>query len=166
MKLQGDKIYLQENLSEENYPLLLKWLTDLDIVNFLYFAKRMMEFKTVEDLKDFLFEEKDELIGYTSLCSFQGKEKCEFSIFILNKNYWGKGIGMEASKLLLDYAFNELKIKTITLETSEFHQNAISLYEKIGFKKVKLIPNDREVFFDGKWISSGTVEMEKDVSIG
>lgn len=162
---------MKENLSEKNYPLLLTWLTDIETIGYLYFAKRMVEFKTIEDIENFLAEEKDEIfweiytkdnkfIGYTSLCSFQGKEQCEFSVFVLDKNHQGKGVGMEATKLILNYAFNELKIKTVTLETSEFHQNAIKLYEKAGFKKVRIIPNDRTVFHDGKWVLSGSLIME------
>lgn len=171
MNLQGNQIYLKENLSEENYPLLLKWLTDLEIIGYVYSAKRMVKFKTIEDAKDFLAEEKDEIfweiytkdgkfIGYTSLCSFQGKEQCEFNIFILDKNYWGKGVGLEATKMMLDYAFNELGMKKVVLETSEFHQGAIRLYEKAGFKKVEIVPNDRTVFHNDEWILSGSLMME------
>lgn len=170
MALQGKQIYLKENLSEENYPLLLKWLTDLEIIGYLYSAKRMVEFKAVKDVKNFLAEEKDEMfweiytqdnkfIGYTSLCSFQGKEQCEFSVFILDKNYWGKGIGLESTKMMLDYVFNKLRMKKVVLETSEFHEGAIKMYEKAGFEKVEIIPNDRTVFHDGKWVLSGSVIM-------
>lgn len=170
MTLQGNQIYLKENLSEENYPQLLKWLTDLEIIGYLYSAKRMVDFKTVGDVKNFLAEEKDEIfweiytkdgkfIGYTSLCSFKGKEQCEFNIFILDKNYWGKGIGLEATKLILDYAFNKLGMKKAVLETSEFHQGAIRLYEQSGFKKVEIVPNDRTIFHNGEWVLSGSVIM-------
>jgi len=171
MIIQGKQIYLKENLSEENYPLLLMWLTDLEIIGYVYFAKRMAEFKTVEDVKNFLAEEKDEIfweiytkdnkfIGYTSLCDFNRKEQCEFSVFILDKNYWSKGMGLEATRLILKYAFSDLGMKTVILETSEFHQGAIKMYEKAGFKKVKIIPNDRTVFHDGKWVLSGSIIMD------
>jgi len=172
MTLQGEKVYLKENLSEENYPLLLQWMTDLETIRYLYSAKRMVEFKTVEDVKSFLAEEGDEVfwgiytredvfIGYTSLCSFQGKEQCEFSIFILDKNYWGKGIGLEVTELMLDYVFNVLSIGVVVLETSEFNKNAIKLYERTGFQVTKVMPYDRTVWHDGKWILSGSVIMEK-----
>lgn len=174
MKLQGNQIYLKENLSEENYPWLLKWLTDIEIISYLYSAKRLINFKTLKDIKNFLAEEKDELfweiytqnnafVGYTSLSSFQGKEHCEFSVFILDKNYWGKGIGLEVIKLMLNYAFGELGMKKVVLETSEFHQSAIRLYEQAGFKKVKIVPNDRTVFHDGEWVLSGSVVMEREI---
>lgn len=171
MNLIGDKIYLKENISEENYPLLLQWFNDLEVVGYLYSAKRISEFKTVQDAKEFLAEEKDEIfweiyandgkfIGYASLCDFREKERCEFSVFILNKKYWGKGLGTEVTKIMVKHAFKELGIKTVILETSEFNQGAISVYEKVGFKKIKVVPNDRTVFHNGKWMKSGSVVME------
>ncbi len=170
INLRGNQIYLKENLSEENYSQLLEWFTRLEIIGYLYSAKRMVDFKTTKDVKNFLAEEKDEIfweiytnddkfIGYTSLCSFQEKEQCEFNIFILDENYWGKGIGLEVTKIMLDYAFNELGMKKVVLETSEFHQGAISLYRQAGFKKAKIVPNDRTIFHNGEWVLSGSVIM-------
>jgi RimJ/RimL family protein N-acetyltransferase len=172
MILQAGEIYLKKDLSEDNYPLLLTWLTDLETVGYLYAAKRMVEFKTIEDVKEFLAEEDDEVfwgiyikdgvfIGYTSLCSFHGKDQCEFNIFILDKKYWGKGIGLKVTTLMLDYAFTVLGMKTIVLETSEFNTNALKLYERVGFQRVKVIPNDRMSWHDGKWILNGSMIMEK-----
>lgn len=171
MIIKSKQIYLKKDIKEKNYPLLLKWFTNLDVIGYLYSAKRMVNFKTLDNVRSFLAEEKDEIfweiytkdnefIGYTSLCCFEGKKQCEFSVFILDKNYWGKGIGLEATKSILEYAFNELKMKMVMLETSEFHQGAIRLYEKAGFKKMRIISNDRTVFHRGNWKLSGSVIME------
>lgn len=172
MSMQGKQIYLKENISEENLPLLLKWLSDVERIGYLYYAKRLVEFKTTEDVENFLAEEDDErfweiytkdgkFVGYTSLCRFEEKERCEFSIFILDKNYWGKGIGLEVINLMLHHAFDDLGMKEVVLETSEFHEGAIRLYKKAGFEDVKLIPNDRTVFHGGKWVLSGSVVMKR-----
>lgn len=149
----------------------MKWLTDVEIIGYLYSAKRMVDFKTIENIKNFLAEEKDEMfwgiyaeddvfIGYASLCSFQEKKQCEFNIFILDNNYWGKGIGLEVTRLILDHAFNELGMKKVVLETSEHRRGAIKLYKKAGFKKTQLIQDDRTIFLNDEWILSGTIIME------
>lgn len=171
MILQGEKMYLKEGLSGENYPLLLKWFGDIKLMSYVSFVKQALELKTIDELKKLLAEVEngsvfgiytyeDKFIGYTSLSDFKGKDECEFSIFILDDNYWGKGIGQEATKLTLEYAFNNLGMKKVTLETSEFHDVAIKLYEKAGFKKTALIPQDRTIFHNGRWVLSGTVWME------
>ena len=170
MILKGSKIYLKKGLREEDYALILKGLTNLDIIGFVCFANESVKLKTAGEAKKFFSEIepdivfgihtfKDEFIGYTSLEKTENTDEYEFSVLILNKDFWGMGIGEEATKLTLKYAFDVLKGKKIILHTSEFHVKAIALYEKMGFKRTKLIPNDREIFLDGKWIRSGTVEM-------
>lgn len=169
--MKADKIYLKEELREENYPLLLEWFHDLDIMKYIGWVKRGLALKDIQDLKSFIAElengiifgiysKDDKFIGYTSLSDFKGKEECEFGIFILDKNYWGQGIGEDVTRLMLEHGFDELKMEKIILSTSEFHAKAIALYEKAGFKKTKLIPNDRTIFHNNEWLLSGTVEME------
>lgn len=171
MQLAGEKIYLKEGLAEENYPRLLEWFHDLEIMGYIGWVKKGLALKDVLELKAYIaeledgiifgiYDYADKFIGYTSLSDFVGKEECEFGIFILDKNYWGKGIGLEITNLMLDYAFNDLQMEKVILTTSEFHENAIKLYEKAGFKKTKLIPNDRTIFHNGEWVLSGTVEMK------
>ncbi|HBI17648.1 MAG: Acetyltransferase, gnat family [Candidatus Moranbacteria bacterium GW2011_GWF2_34_56] len=169
--MKTEKIYLKEGLVEENYPLLLEWFGDLEIMKYIGWAKKGLALKNIRELKDFIAElengiifgiytNDDEFIGYTSLSDFKGKEECEFGIFILDKNYWGRGIGEDVTRLMLDYGFGELKMEKIILSTSEFHTKAIALYEKAGFKEIKLIPDDRTIHHNGEWVLSGTVEME------
>lgn len=169
--MKTDKIYLKKGLTEENYPLLLEWFHDLETMQYVGWVKTGLALKDVEELKKFvaeledgiifgIYDNNDQFIGYTSFSDFVGKEECEFGIFILDRNYQGKGIGTDVTKLMLKYAFSELGIKKIVLSTSELHTKAIALYEKAGFKKAKIIPSDRMIFHNGKWVLSGTVEME------
>lgn len=55
------------------------------------------------------------------------------SIVIYDTNFWGKGIGEEATKLFLKYAFEYLNLYKINLEVYEYNERAIKLYKKIGF---------------------------------
>ncbi|MFH0969085.1 MAG: GNAT family N-acetyltransferase [Patescibacteria group bacterium] len=170
MILKGGKIYLQEGLREEDYPLILKGYTDLSVIGFVCFAKESIKLKTVEETRRFfheieseivfgIYDLEDKFIGYTSLEKMKNGEY-EFGILILDKNCWNKGIGAEATRLTLDYAFNNLGLSRVFLNVSEYHKKAMELYENLGFKKFNLIPNDREIFLDEKWLPSGTVEME------
>ena len=156
---------------EEHYPLVLHAFNDLEVVKYFSSAKSALGLSDISELKAFLkwwetgpilemYTNDDAFIGYTSLSDISSGDECEFSVFILDKNYWGKGIAKEATLLTLGHAFRDLGMKKVTLETSEFHENALRLYEKVGFKKVKVIPNDRTVFHNGEWILSGSIIME------
>lgn len=171
MKIKGDQVYLVKNLSEDCFRDLLKWFTDIEVMKYISFAKRTLKFKDVDEAKFFTKELKDTIffkiltkegksIGYTTLSRFKGKDECEFGILIGDKNYWGKGIGEEASKLTLEYGFNTLKLKKIKLSTSEFHKSAIKLYKKIGFKVFEIKKDARIIYHNKEWIKSDTVLME------
>jgi len=171
MIIKGKKIYLKEGLEEKNYSSMLEWFKDLEVVGHISWGQKASKFKTTEEIKKFyarlqdgiilgIYTKNHKFIGYTNLHHFESKEVCKFGIFILDKNYWGKGIGSEATKIMVDYAFGKLGMKKIMLSTSELHSQAIKLYKKAGFQKKKLIPSARKIYSGNKWIPCGTITME------
>ena len=50
-----------------------------------------------------------------------------------DKTNWSKGYAKEASKRVLKYCFEELKLSKITLGVIQENTSAVKLYEKIGF---------------------------------
>ncbi|MBU5437302.1 GNAT family N-acetyltransferase [Tissierella sp. MSJ-40] len=95
-------------------------------------------------------KESDTPIGIISLINIDYKNRnAECIIDIGDKNYWGKGYGTEALKLLLDYAFLEMNLNRVSLRVFSFNKNAIKLYEKVGFKHEG---NSRQSLFrEGAW---------------
>ena len=61
-------------------------------------------------------------------------QKAEYGIFIGESDFLGKGIGTEAGRQLLDFAFNTLGLNKVYLRAFSFNKQAITSYEKIGFK--------------------------------
>lgn len=57
-------------------------------------------------------------------------------ILIGETDCWDRGYGSEASRLLLDYAFNLLNLHSVMLGVFDFNQRAIHTYEKIGFQVI------------------------------
>lgn len=53
--------------------------------------------------------------------------------YSLNDTYWGLGIAVEASNLLIDYAFKELKAKEIEVSHTEQNIQSKRVIEKLGF---------------------------------
>ena len=62
--------------------------------------------------------------------------KAMLGIVIGEKEYWGRGYGQEATRLLVEYGFSLLNLNSIMLGTFEFNQRAIHCYEKVGFKEI------------------------------
>jgi len=59
--------------------------------------------------------------------------KAEFGIVIGESAYWGKGSGYEASRLMVQHAFNRLNMRKIFLGVRSDHHAAIRAYHKAGF---------------------------------
>lgn len=57
----------------------------------------------------------------------------EYGIAIYDSSYWNKGIGTEATKLMLKYGFEYLNLNRIWLRVFENNPRAIRVYEKCGF---------------------------------
>jgi RimJ/RimL family protein N-acetyltransferase len=57
----------------------------------------------------------------------------ELGIMIGAKEEWGKGYAQEAINLVIDYCFNNLKIRKINLGVLSENLAAVKLYLRIGF---------------------------------
>lgn len=58
----------------------------------------------------------------------------EFGIIIGEPDQWGKGIGSEATSLIIGHGFNRLNLHRIWLGLFAQHEAAVKLYERIGFR--------------------------------
>ena len=70
-------------------------------------------------------------------------------ILIGEKEFWGKGIGLEATRLVVEYGFNRLNLHRIELGVFAEHKAAVRCYEKAGFKIEGHMRQD--LFHDGEY---------------
>ena len=139
-----NSIYLRSLILEDaktsylwrNNPLIWK-----------YTGRKPLPKITVETETEWLknaFENKNDhrfAICTTENCKYIGNvqlinvndESAEYHIFIGDISYWGKGVGKQATHLMLKYGFNHLKLAFITLQVHESNSSAKSLYQKLGF---------------------------------
>lgn len=55
-------------------------------------------------------------------------------ILIGEKEFWGKGVGLEATRLMVEYGFSRLNLHRIDLGLFAEHEVAVRCYEQAGFK--------------------------------
>lgn len=96
------------------------------------------------------------LINDTMLCGVIGlviqKDVYRFSAEIgywIGEEFWGKGIGTKAIKLIVDYGFNELSLNRIYSGVFEFNKPSIRILEKCNFEKEGILK--KAVFKNGKF---------------
>lgn len=72
--------------------------------------------------------------------------RARYAIGIFNPDCWSKGIGTEATKLVLAYAFDTLHLHRVDLRVLAYNERAIRAYRKAGFVQEGI---ERE----GAWIA-------------
>lgn len=58
---------------------------------------------------------------------------CSFRIALRGPRFYGRGLGTEATRLIVDYAFGVAGVHRVGLEVFDFNPRARHVYEKIGF---------------------------------
>jgi RimJ/RimL family protein N-acetyltransferase len=66
--------------------------------------------------------------------------------------YWGKGIGVEASKMLITYAFEELNLHKIHTSIFSPNERALKATAKIGLLQEAILRE--EIYIDGKHVDN------------
>jgi RimJ/RimL family protein N-acetyltransferase len=99
------------------------WLDQLDTTNNeMMFAIRPIDSET--------------LIGTVGFDGIEWSHQVAgFAIGIGDRENQGKGYGLEATRLALAFAFNELNLHRLQLSVFEYNERAIALYERCGFRR-------------------------------
>lgn len=81
----------------------------------------------------FIIEDKKGIVGYCLWLTRKNFSRL-YSIAVLQE-FHSKGYG----KMLLEYSLKQLKDKELRLEVKQINKQAVSLYEKFGFKIIKTL---------------------------
>jgi RimJ/RimL family protein N-acetyltransferase len=78
--------------------------------------------------------EGDRIIGEIGLDGVRWTHgDCYVGIALGDREFWGKGYGTDAMRIILRYAFTELNLHRVTLNVFEYNPRGIRSYEKAGF---------------------------------
>lgn len=97
-------------------------------------------------------EHRQRLVGTASLhpIDFQHR-RARYSIGIFSARDRGHGLGTEATRHVLDFAFRELQLHRVDLRVLDFNTHAIAVYERCGFVREGV---EREgALIGGRWCS-------------
>lgn len=146
--IEGERVALGP-LRRDLLPLYQRWMNDPAVVRTVWASLRPL---LLEDEQQWY----DQKIGATDTVLFQvyirdgwrpignaGLLELEhqhgvakFGILIGEKDCWDQGYGTEATRLVLDYAFNVLGLHNVMLSVYDFNHRGVRAYEKAGFKVI------------------------------
>ncbi len=147
-KFVGKACYLTPCIREdaENW---YRWLNDPEVA--VTAGRAAFRPPSIEDaIKSYEAANRPEVHAFT-ICALEDDEpigrcwleavdplnrRAWLNIYIGSKRHWGRGYGEDAIRLLLDYGFTLLNLRTILLDTIEFNERAIRCYAKAGFREM------------------------------
>ena len=90
-----------------------------------------------------------ELAGHVALWGVTARRRCGTLGVLVGPEHRGRGIGLEAVRLTLRYAFLELGLHRVQLQVWAYNDRALRCYRRAGFVEEG---RRREVtFHDGRW---------------
>ena len=146
VNIVGDKIALGP-LHRELIPLITRWTNDLaarrniDAPLPQTLEQRIARYErdaTGEDSIDFAVYERGTWrpVGTVGLFHIDYRNgSADFGIFIGEPDARGKGCGTEATRLMLDYAFTALGLRSVGLTVAEWNVAGQRAYARAGFKE-------------------------------
>jgi len=148
--LRGERVLLRP-VKRSDISYFLKWFNDPEILQYvgLYLPMtEMSEEKFIEDLGttrarsdvvlviEAIEGDSTKPIGSCGLHNISPKDhNALFGIVIGEKDYWSKGYGTEAARLLIDYGFQQLNLHRISSGALAFNDRSIKLHKKLGFRE-------------------------------
>ena len=145
--LEGEKIYLRPLEPEDLNREYLGWLNNPKVTCFLESGIFPQTQKELEKYIKQATHSPDQLIlaivdkkssqhiGNVKLGPINWIHRWgTLGLLIGNQQQWGRGVGREATRLMLGYAFSRLNLNRIDLGVYADHKRAIRLYRTIGFR--------------------------------
>ena len=148
-------------IRKSDLKIIVKWLNDPGTNQYLGASVRRgtnsetrlnwyKKYKNEKTKKIFIISSDKKPIGQVGLTDINLQDNnAELYVVIGEKEFRGKGIGQQAIKYIIDYAFNNLKLHRISLGCFEENIAGMKCYEKRGFKKEGVV---RDQFYkNGKY---------------
>jgi RimJ/RimL family protein N-acetyltransferase len=85
-----------------------------------------------------------------------GNQSCNFRI-LLGPRGRNRGLGTEATRLIVGYGFERLGLHRIALEVYAFNPRARRVYEKAGFRAEGVLRESLR--YDGRWIDATVMSI-------
>jgi RimJ/RimL family protein N-acetyltransferase len=144
-RLVGDRVVLKRHVPG-NLAAFMRWYADPEVSRLTRYQDGPMARPEIErffqarvlgtDSLAMAIHEgaSDRLLGTCAFSQLDGENgSALFHITIGEKDAWGKGFGTEATRLMLEHAFERLRLHRIGLSVFAFNERAIRSYRRAGF---------------------------------
>jgi ribosomal-protein-alanine N-acetyltransferase len=145
--VRGSRVYLRPLEREDLNARYLSWLNDPEVTAYMETGTFPTTAVGLEKFYNEVTGTRDQVIlavadkksgqhiGNVKLGPIHWIHRsATLGIMIGDKKFWGKGAGLEATRLMVEYGFDRLNLRRIDLGVFAEHKAAVRCYEKAGFK--------------------------------
>jgi RimJ/RimL family protein N-acetyltransferase len=160
-ELRGQTVALRRHRIED-LPEITRWYRDPELGRLTRYHSAPMSAEEVErffrgrlmadDALAYAIEELPtrRFVGFTTFSGLDAENgSVLFHITIGERDAWGRGMGSEATALMLQHAFETLDLHRVGLSVFSFNTRAIRAYEKVGFRHEGRLRD--AIARDGRW---------------
>jgi RimJ/RimL family protein N-acetyltransferase len=140
--LQGERVRLRP-IERDDLPNYVVWINDPDVLAYfgtylpMNLAQETAWFESMlndPNVLNFAIEYEGRHVGGAGFNGIRWRhQSAEVGLFIGEKALWGRGLGQDTLRTLLDYGFNQLNFHRIYLRVFAEHARAVRSYEALGF---------------------------------
>jgi RimJ/RimL family protein N-acetyltransferase len=170
--MRGERVYLRP-LEPTDADLVHRWYEDTRIQTLmgdppLSLAGRRQRYEdSVKGDGPDVFRfvicllDDDRAVGRTDVFEIDRQNgSCAFGLTIGDPELWGQGLGTDAVNAIIDFAFGQLRMERVWLDTDEHNTRAQAAYRKAGFSQEGRL---RRAFYqDGRWIDDIRMAILRD----
>ena len=144
--IESENIYLRAYDESSDLEVIHFGKNNSEVRDTLFLFSPMTKKQVAEEMERLVSTKENEFfticesstnipIGVTGLVRIDYVSRAAiFFIAIYNPEFWSKGYGKEATKLLLKYSFDILNLNRIQLHVAKSNVKGVKAYEKAGFK--------------------------------
>lgn len=137
-----DNLHIQP-LEKEDLEFLHNMRTNPDVMDYWFsepytnmekLKKNFEQQQENESIRQFMLYHGQEKIGYLGLYGIIQRHRIAQFAIMIHPDHQGKGYAADATKLVVDYCFNQLNIHKLSLNVIKVNEKAIHIYRKVGFE--------------------------------
>jgi len=168
--IEGEKVVLRP-FRDEDFPFIEECLRDPDVLKLTgsssdFDRESVLKWYTTRneqtDRLDLAIVDKSQtiLVGEVVINLYDEKSHSMNFRILIGPRGRDRGLGTEATTLVIDYIFKNTTLNQLTLSVFDFNPRAKHVYEKVGFVIYGIDENDLE--FEGKWIDSINMKLTRE----
>ncbi|WP_318615997.1 GNAT family protein [Sporosarcina sp. YIM B06819] len=168
--IEGEKIVLRPFI-DEDFPYIEECLKDSEVIKLTgstsdFDKESILHWYNTRneqtDRLDLAIVDKSQnvLVGEVVVNLYDEKNNSMNFRILIGPRGRNRGLGTEATQLIIDYVFKNTKLNQLTLSVFDFNPRAKHVYEKVGFVIDSIDENELE--FEGEWIDSINMNLTKE----